>query len=305
MPCKQCISKPVIKLENTDIKLCKSCFFRYFEKKVRKTIRNYKLVEKGDKILVACSGGKDSTVVLYLLNKIIKDRTIKIEGFFIDVNIKVYSKRNKENIEKFCKENNVKLHKTSFRSEVGKSVCYVKDILKAKGMKYNSCAICGVLRRYILNKYARKLKADKLVTGHNMDDEAQSVIMNIFKNNVDLFPRLGPKTGIVEDKRFVPRIKPLYFCSEEEVKLYSKLKKFELYYGDCPCAVNSFRDSIKKMLDDFEKKYPGTKSSIINSYLGILPSLKKNMKIGKIKSCKSCSEPCAGDICKVCELLKG
>jgi len=303
MPCKNCKLRPVIKFKNTDIQLCRSCFLKYFEKKVRKTIRSHGLIGKGDKILVACSGGKDSTSVLYVLRKIIKDRRIKIEALHINVNLKGYSKKNEENIIKFCKDNDVKLHITSFRKEFGHSACYVQSILKKKGVGIKSCAVCGVLRRYILNREARKLKATKLVTGHNLDDEAQSVMMNFFKNNSELLPRLGPITGVVRHKKFIPRIKPLYFCSEEEVKLYSKLKKFKVVYDACPCGTDSYRNAVKKLLNGFEKKYPDVKYSTISSFMRILPVLKKGLRIKEIKICENCGEPCSKDECKVCSFL--
>jgi len=302
--CKLCEKKPVIKLRNSNRQLCKSCFLKYFEKKVRKTIRNYKLVEKKDKLVVAVSGGKDSTSVLYLLKKIIKDRTVKIEAFHINVNLKSYSKDNEDNIIKFCKENDVKLHKTSFRKKFGHSACYMHSLLKTKGVSLKKCAICGVLRRYILNKESRKLKATKLVTGHNLDDEAQSVMMNFFKNNAELLPRLGPMTGVVKHKKFIPRIKPLYFCSEEEVKLYSKLKNFKVVYDACPCSLDSYRNNVKKLLNNFEKNYPDVKYSIISSFLKILPALRKNLRIKKINICENCGEPCSKEECKVCSFLK-
>jgi len=304
MACKLCKTKPVIKLKNSNVELCKSCFIKYFEKKVRKTIRAYDLINKKDKLLVACSGGKDSTVVLYLLKKIIKDRTIDIEAFHVNTNLKSYSKKNEENLIKFCKDKGIKLHRTSFREEFGYSACYVRSILKQKGVGLKSCAVCGIFRRYILNKEARKLKATKLVTGHNLDDEAQNVMMNFFKNNTELLPRLGPITGVVKHKKFIPRIKPLYFCAEEEVRLYSKLKKFNVIYDACPCSVDSYRNSVKKLLNGFEKQYPDVKYSIISSFIKILPSLRKNLKIGKVCVCDSCGEPCAGKECKVCSFLK-
>jgi uncharacterized protein (TIGR00269 family) len=304
MACKLCKTKPVIKLKNSNVELCRSCFIRYFEKKVRKTIRNYNLISKNDKLMVACSGGKDSTVVLYLLRKIIKDRSVKIEVFHVNTDLRGYSKKNEENLIKFCEENNIKLYRTSFREEFGHSACYLKGILKSKGVSLKSCAVCGILRRYILNREARRLKATKLVTGHNLDDEAQSIMMNFFKNNAELFPRLGPITGVVRHKKFIPRIKPLYFCAEEEVKLYSKLKKFNVIYDACPCSFDSYRNSIKKLLNDLEKQYPDVKYSIISSFMKILPVLREGLKIKKVKVCDNCGEPCAGNECKVCSLLK-
>ncbi len=295
--------KPVITLYSGE-KLCKDCFLKYFEKKVRKTIRKYKLIDKKEKLLVAVSGGKDSTVVLYLLNKIIENKKIKIEAYHVDQGLGTYSKKNLKNVTDFCKKIKITLHKTTFRKEFGYSVCYIRDILKEKGHNIKSCTICGVLRRYLINKEARKLKATKLVTGHNLDDEAQNVIMNIFRNSINILPRLGPKTGLLEHKKFIPRIKPLYFCFEEEVKLYSKLMKFNLVYEDCPCSVDSYRKSVKHMLNDFEKKYKGTKNSIISSFLGLLPTLKKGSSKEELKFCSKCKEVSMDKLCAACKILE-
>ena len=207
-------------------KLSSQKFLQYFEKKVRKTIRIHKLIDKKEHLLIACSGGKDSTTALYLMNKIIKNRDISIEAIHIDQSIGTYSEQNKNNLTDFCKKNNIKLHVFSFREEFGSSLCYIKDSLKEKGINWKSCTICGILRRYILNKKSRELKATKIVIGHNLDDEAQTVLMNLFNNNTALLARLGPKTGIKDHDSFIPRIKPLYMCKEDEVELYSKLMKF-------------------------------------------------------------------------------
>lgn len=284
-------------------KLNKQQFIDYFEKKVRKTIRTNKLIGKKEHILVACSGGKDSTTALYLLNKITKDnKNITIEAIHNDPSIGTYSKINKKNITTFCKKQKIKLHTTSFRKEFGYSLCYIKDLLKDKGIKYKSCSICGILRRNLLNKKAKQLKATKLVTGHNSDDEAQNIIMNIFQNHTELLPRLGPQSGLKENKGFIPRIKPLYFCTEEETKLYSKLHNFPVKYEKCPCRTDSYRKDIAEMLDNFESHHKATKTGIIQSFLKLLPKLKKQTK-GKAKICKKCKEPSSGTICKTCKII--
>jgi uncharacterized protein (TIGR00269 family) len=285
-------------------KLNKGEFIEYFEKKVRKTIRVNGLIGKKERILVACSGGKDSTTALYLLNKITKDnKNISVEAIHNDPSIGEYSKINKKNIIKFCKENKIKLHVVSFRENFGYSLCYIRGLINKKGVKMKSCSICGVLRRNLLNKKAKELKATKLVTGHNLDDEAQNIIMNLFQNHVELLPRLGPKSGVFEHKGFIPRIKPLYFCTEEETRLYSKLLGFPVKYEKCPCRTDSYRKDVANMLDEFEKHHKATKTGIIQSFLKLLPVLKQKSK-GKVRICKKCGEPSAGEVCNSCKILR-
>ena len=297
-----CKSKPVYRLYNGE-DLCRKHFIEYIERKVKKTVSNYNLIGKKEKLMVACSGGKDSTTVLYVLNKLNKNPNVKIEAFHIDVGIGNYSKQNLKNIREFCKKHKIKLHETSFRKEFGYSLCYIRSALKERGVKLKSCTICGSLKRYLINLTARKTKATKVVTGHNLDDEAQSVIMNIFKNNVEVMKRLGPITGVLRDKKFVPRIKPLYFCTEKETTLYSKLNKFKVVYAKCPCSVDAYRRQVGNMLNEFDERHPGTKHSVINSFLEILPSIKKEVK-GELKYCQLCGEPSNKNICNVCGIVK-
>ena len=301
MVCNLCRKKPVITISGID--LCKDCFIGYFERKVKKTIRQYDLISDKDKVLVAASGGKDSTVVLYILNQILKQRKQKITAFIIDLGIGEYSKKNLSNIRSFCKKEGIELLKFSMKDEFGYSLCYIKSVLAGKGLKLKSCNICGVLRRYMMNKLARKNKFTKLVTGHNLNDEAQTVLMNQFKGNIWLNAKLGPMGGAVKSKSFVPRIKPLYFCSENEITLYSKLKKFSVVYDRCPCSVDAYRAKMRAMLKEFEEKYPGTLNGIVNSFLAIRPFLNKKKK-GEVKLCKRCGEPAMSSICKACKIIE-
>ncbi len=302
MACRKCSEKPVICLPNSSAKLCRSCFIKYFEKKVKKTVAEYKLIEKNDNIVIAASGGKDSTALIYLIKKILKGRQdVKLAAIAIDEGIHDYRDKNLEFLKNFCKENQIPLNIYSYKDEFGKSL---DEILKTyKGIP---CSICGVLRRYLLNKKSKELKATKLATGHNLDDEAQSIVMNYFKDNVKISARLGPITGMLKDKRFIPRIKPFYFLTEKEVAVYAFLKDFMHEFNECSHSSEAYRGSVRDMLNEFEAKYPGTKHSVINSFLQILPQLKDKFKKEdyEIKSCNICGEPCSQDTCKTCQYVK-
>jgi len=190
-------------------KLSDKNFVKYFEKKVRKTIRLYSIFTKKDKIGVACSGGKDSTVCLSVLRKL----GFNVEAITIDASIGSYTKQNVDNIKKVCKDNDIKLHVIPFRDEFGKSLCYIRGVLKEKGFDYSSCMLCGILKRYLLNKYSKKLGFDYLATGHNLDDEAEAFLMNVFRNDYSLASRQGPKSRESSSLKFVSRVKPLYFMT--------------------------------------------------------------------------------------------
>ncbi len=243
------------------------------EQKIQQTISKFGLFNKKEKVLVACSGGKDSTTALYILKKL----GCNVEAITVDAKIGNYTEENLNNLKEFCKKGKIKIHIISFRKEFGHSLCALKSILHSKGFQLTSCTICGVLRRYLLNKYSRKLKASKIVTGHNLDDEAQSILMNLFKNNLHLLARLGPITGVTKDKKFIPRVKPLYFIPEKEIKAYSKAHNFPVKYSACPCCTDAFRNHIRQLLDNYEKISPGVKQNIVSNFIRMLPKLKSNI----------------------------
>jgi len=234
--------------------------------------------------------------LLYILNKLAKKNNFKVVGIAIDEGIKGYRDQTLKDLKDFCKKEKINLKIYSFKDEF-------KTTLDKLVKKERPCTICGVLRRTILNKKAKELKVNKLATGHNLDDEAQSVLMNQFRSNVKLSARLGPITGVVTDIRFIKRIKPLYFLTEKETTTYAFLKGFLGKYMECPYETDSYRASVRDMLNEFDGKYPGTKHNVISSFLEVLPLLKKEAQ-GKIKSCSNCGEPCSQDVCQACKLIK-
>jgi len=284
--------------------LCRDHFRNYFEKKVIRTILKFGLFSKKDRIGVAVSGGKDSTVCLYVLKKL----GYPVEALTVDAVIGNYTKTNLENLRSVCKKYNIKLHEISFREEFGMSLCYIKSVSQSKGLNYSSCLICGVLRRYLLNKYAKKLGLDCICTGHNLDDEAQAFVMNVFRNDLILAKRQGPITGAGSNKSFVKRAKPLYLCTEKETTAYSKLMKFPVNYKRCPCSEGAYRREYRDMLNIFEKRHPPIKYNIISFFLRTIYKMKDldekaKQEQGDINACQYCGEPCSKDMCKRCEIL--
>ena len=296
--CGNCEKKPVYTLDSGE-KLCKTCFLRYVEKKVRKTLRVYKLVDKKDSIAVAVSGGKDSLTVVDLLSSVYKkNKNVQIKALLIDEGIKGYRDACITPTQKFCFERNIPLEIVSYIKEFGFDLDQVVEGRKP-------CSVCGVLRRNLLNTYAKKMGVKKLATGHNLDDEAQTILMNQFRKNIDASARLGPMTGIEDHEGFVRRIKPLYFLTEKEIMTYAFVKGLVREFNECPYNKESYRNQVREMLNHFEELYPGTKNSIVRSFLEILPTLQKQEKGNtKIKKCRSCGEPSSQDQCQKCHVLQ-
>ena len=154
-----------------------------------------------------------------------------------------------------------------------------------------------------MNRAARNLGATKLVTGHNIDDESQSLLMNLLLGNMRHNAALGPITGLHSNDKFVTRVKPLYFIAEKETRLYAYLKGFRVNFNECPNISLSFRAVVRDHINEIEEKLPGAKQGMVNSFLEILPELKEHYRNTKeFQECKNCGDPCAGEVCNACQL---
>jgi len=272
-------------------------FIEVFEKKVKNTVKNFNLIKKNEKLIVACSGGKDSTTALYLLYKF----GYNVEALFIDVGIPDSSNKNLINLRAFCNEHNIKLNIAVLKEEIGDSLVELHK--KIKNM--SPCAVCGVIKRHYLTLKARELGADKLVTGHNLDDEAENILLNVFGGNLSISLGLSPISGTIKNKKFIPRIKPLYYCTNSETRKYTEMKGFNVLYCNCPLSAFVFRRRIRAIIQELEKNEKKIKLNIVNNFLKLLPSLRKKHAEGlKINYCAECGEPSRNEICKKCELVK-
>lgn len=264
------------------------------EKQVAETIGKYNLIEKKDNVVVALSGGKDSTSILYILNKL----GYKVQGLLIDLHLGEWSKTHNEKMTKFCGEIGVPLTIVDLKKELGQGICFIKAVLK-KQKNLTGCTVCGIIKRWILNKWAKKLGANKLVTGHNLDDEAQNVLMNFLKGNVMLGVNSSPATGGKEIEGFAQRVKPLFFVPESEIRKYAKSKNFDILYDKCPCAFGTYRVETRAWMSSIGDEQ---KLKIVEGFQKIVPSLRKE-NLGSVVKCLKCGEPSRSELCNFCKII--
>ncbi len=303
MKCDRCKKSEKIFLPYGPHHFCKEHFLKFFKQRFGKTVRRNNLIKRGEKIVVGLSGGKDSTVTLYLLNELYSKKN-EIEALMLDEGIKGYREKALRIAKNNCKKWGIPFTVLKFKKEFGISMNEVmKKISKRKELG-SSCSFCGPMRRTLLNKGAKKLKADKLATGHNLDDEVQSIVMNFFDNDLKRMDRLGVISKNASLK-LVPRIKPLYDAPEKEVIAFAEFNGLK-YYGKecCPFSHMAKRNFYRKMLNDVETKFPGTKYSIQKTFLNLKPLIEEKLKQKLSKKCKSCGEPSSSEKCRVCAKLE-
>ncbi len=309
MACSRCKNKKtVIDLPYVNESLCEDCFIKFFEKRVRRTIRRYELLTTTDKTAVALSGGKDSMTVLTILAQLHK-KAPKSELFAIMVDEGSPGYRDKliKAATKYCNELGVRHHLYSFEKELGATIAEIVKMSEKLKNPMPACSYCGVFRRQLLNQKARELGATKVATGHNLDDECQTALMNFVRGDAYRIARAGAIVGAISNEKFVPRIKPLRETPEAEVKLYTQLKGIPTAYGDCPFNKEAFRKTMQKTILDLEAKYPGTRYQLLGSVDELVPILKEHYLRAEGQAprmCKNCGEVSSGDECKFCLMKK-
>ena len=297
--CSSCGKPAVAYLPAMRRHYCASHFNEYFEKKVKRSIRERGMIKKGEKVALGLSGGKDSTSMLHSLSKVRKSLPFELIAITIDEGIKGYRDSTIANAEKEAKALGVEHHVFSFKDEYGKTL----DSL-LKGTDKPGCSVCGVLRRRLLNKKARELGATKLAIAHNLDDLVQTIMLNLMRNEPLRFSRM--ELPLVENPKLVPRIKPQMMLTEKEVSVYAVLHGHE--FGPaccCPHVEGAMRKQVKGHMNSLEEKFPGTKAKMAAAFFAVQKDMRRGME-GEYEmgSCSKCGEPSAEGTCMACRMLK-
>jgi cytoplasmic tRNA 2-thiolation protein 1 len=243
-------------------KLCKACFISIFEQEVHETITTSTLFQPGERIAIGASGGKDSTVLASLL-KTLNDRFgygLKLLLLSIDEGIKGYRDDSLETVKRNAIQYAMPLKIVGYDELYG----WTMDQVVAQVGKKGNCTYCGVFRRQALDRGAAKLGVRHVVTGHNADDVAETVMMNLLRGDL---PRLARATSIVtaSPASETKRSKPLKYAYEKEIVLYAHHKKLDYFSTECIYSPEAFRGSARTLIKDLEKIRPSSILDIVRS----------------------------------------
>ncbi len=285
-------------------RLCKSCFIKSIENKVRATIAKYGMFEFDDRIAVAVSGGKDSVSLLHILSKIERDYPkASLVAVSVDEGIAGYRDEALKIAGENCRKLGIEHHIISFKELYGFTLNEIVERLKSKSeSELTPCAYCGVLRRKALNVIARKVNADKLATAHTLDDEVQTVLLNMLHGDPYRIAREKPVTDETHPK-LVRRVKPFCEIPEKETALYAYIKRIKLQGIPCPYAPEALRSDVRAFLNRMEEKHAGIKYTIFKAAEKIRPAIEKAEKAETLRECSECGEPTTQTLCKACEML--
>ena len=298
--CDKCHSRAIIFQKYSGMHLCSAHFDEDVRRKIRESIRETGIFARRARVAVALSGGKDSSTLLYVLKDLFsKRKDIELVAIMIDEGIEGYRPKTLGFAKALAERLDVPYVIKSLKDAFGVTM----DEVASREHDLSPCSFCRVMRKDLLNKTARELNADALATGHNLDDEAQTVLQSYLRGDINRLFRLQPR-GL--SPGMVPRIKPLRRIPENETALYATahgLNPFDS--GSCPRVEDAMRLEVKNMLNDFEARHPGTKYSLLRSLdrvLDLQPD-SSSLAASLATPCQRCSEPCGGDVCQSCRML--
>ncbi|KAN0097809.1 hypothetical protein V8E55_002255 [Tylopilus felleus] len=294
-------AKAILKRPKTGQQICKECLFFVFETEVHHTITEAKLFKPGDKVAIGASGGKDSTVLAYVM-KTLNDRYnygLDLYLLSIDEGITGYRDDSLETVKRNQQQYNLPLKILTYEELYGWSM----DAIVSEIGKKNNCTFCGVFRRQALDRGAASLNVDHIVTGHNADDIAETVLMNIMRGDI---ARLGRCTLIcTKGEDSIKRSKPFKYAYEKEIVMYAYFKKLDYFSTECIYSPDAYRGHARTFLKDLEVARPSAIIDIIHS--GEAFEVREDVKATQKpqQTCKRCGYMSSNELCKACTLLEG
>jgi uncharacterized protein (TIGR00269 family) len=257
------------------------------------------MLKKNDVVVVGVSGGKDSMTALHLLHEFYSKEQ-KIKALLVDEGIPNYRSKAIKIAKKEIKKKGIEFKTISFKKRLGVKMVEVMKKTGRKKILGSTCSFCGPFRRKLLNEGAKEMNATKIATGHNLDDEVQSITMNFFDNDLKRMSRLGAIT--IGAKNLVPRIKPLYLSPEKEIIAYASLNEIKHFNENCcPFSWQAKRNEFRKMLNEMETKFPGTHYSIISVFENLKNLMKDELRE---QHCEKCGSVSSKKICSACIKLE-
>ncbi len=294
--CDHCEGPAIVWQRYSGAHLCGRHLQASVEKRARKELSRQVDFPRGARIAVAYSGGKDSTVALHLLADLRETRPdLELVAVTIDEGIADYRPAGVEVTRTVTRELGVEHHVKRTKDFAGVDV----DEIHALEPEMGQCSFCGVFRRRLMNDFSKEVGATHLVTGHNLDDVAQSVLMNLASANLDKLLKLGPHP--VTKEGLVPRLLPLRTIPETEVYLYAVVRGLRWHDAECPYAEGALRRVYRDALYALEEARPGTRHSLVRVHDELRPLLAARDGPKPMLECVTCGEPTSGPRCKACE----
>lgn len=221
----------------------------YISKRVGRALTDYAMIEEGDRIMVAVSGGKDSLTLLKVLSD--RQKFVPVKYSLVACHVDMgYPRSITPAISRYLKRQGVEYH-------IEKS-----DVLrKMKDKREITCFWCSWNRRKILFQAAERLKCTKVALGHHLDDIAETILLNLFFQGE--ISAMKPRQELFDGKIVI--IRPLCYTEEALIARFSKTLGFPHHTCACPHSDISRRALMKKIIRELKRVCPEVRTNIFRS----------------------------------------
>jgi uncharacterized protein (TIGR00269 family) len=293
--CSKCRETAWVDLRRHNSAYCAPHYLDFFETHVARTIKSKRMFGPDQKILIAVSGGKDSLALWDVLLRMEYQTT----GLYVDLGIGDYSKRSRERCEAFAEQAGVKLIVKDVREEYGEGEMGITEL--SKTLKRVPCSGCGLTKRYVTNEVCHELGYDVLATGHNLDDEAATLMGNVLHWQMGYLARQSPVLESTHHK-LAKKVKPLYTFTERETLSYVLIRGIDYIEEECPNAHGANSLVYKDALNRIELESPGTKAAFMSGFLERARPLVMESDSVELGECSRCGEPTTAELCAFCRM---
>ena len=297
MRCSTCSAPAVIDQPYRGAHACAAHLAASVEERFRREMHRQLPRFPGGTVAVALSGGKDSAVALSLAHRyFLRRRPVRLVAISVDEGIPGYRPRTLSAAAELTRSLGIDHRIVRAVDELGTTTDRAAQELPGTP----PCSYCGVWRRRLLNDTARALGARAVVLGFNLDDLAQTVLMNLVRGDLGRLARMAPHR--VRQPGLVPRIAPLAQVPEREVYVYARLAGIPFDHAECPHAGRAARNRFREVVWQLEEDHPGTRQSLLRTQARLAELL------GSASSaparCRACGDPSSGALCRACEFLR-
>jgi uncharacterized protein (TIGR00269 family) len=291
--CSKCKGQAVIELRRHHSAFCKPDYLEFFDHQVERAIRRQHMFTPEDRVLVGVSGGKDSLTLWDYLLRMGYDAT----ALHVHLGIGGYSDNSYQKTTRFAEERGAPLITVDLAESYGMGVPELSQSLRRV-----PCSGCGLSKRYILNKEAYDRGFTVVAMGHNLDDEAATLMGNILHWQVGSLARQSPSLP-TNGEKLVKRVKPLYTMTEREVAAAALLRGIDYVEEECPNAVGARSILYKNALDQIEAQSPGTKYNFLVGFLErVRPLMDEAQEEFELRDCAVCGQSTTSEVCAFCRM---
>lgn len=296
MKCDRCDNVAAYSRKYSGESLCSECFSNSILRKTAKTISKYNMIQNGELVCVAVSGGKDSLALLHVLSKMAKNHNFRIHAITIDEGIPGYREEALDIVKDFCTKFGVEHSTYPYKELFGLTLD--ESLKQNESDRLSSCSICGTFRRRAMDHAAKQIGADVVATGHNLDDTLQTFVINTLSGDTNKIGWMDPDTS----ENSLRKIKPFCEIYESEIVFYAFTNDLPFQSEPCPHMNEGIRTEIREFLNKLENSHSGIKNNMYRSVLKISQTMKDANYKEKTK-CTNCGAECTGKICSVCKMI--